>query len=184
MGHACVAYDYDEATNEVYFHAGWHTGSTRRTLSNMGYDTYRGYLVIRFNIDHKHSNNYTVVQGDGTYKYYCYCSDKVVTYKHDKCNYTLNYKTVSDKQHFVSCVCEDSITENHSYTWTYGKSDQFSHAAYCRCGAQAIYPQKHTWIDGFTINGVDYMRCKYCSFSKPKGSLLLDLIDESLPSVL
>lgn len=163
--HACIAYAYDEATDEVYFHNGWHGWDTHCTLSYMQYDTYTKYLVVRFNIEHSHSNNYAVEQADGTYKYYCYCDEEIITYKHDECKYTYKY-TANDGTHTAYCTCGNSIVQNHSYTYRYDRFNELQHIAYCACGRSVA--QNHTWtLSGNGSALKKLLVCTGCKLSKP-----------------
>lgn len=165
LGHFCIAYDYDEATDKVYFHSGWHDRNTRRDLSTFVYDTYYGYLVVRFNMEHSHSNNYAVKQADGTYKYYCYCDEEIITYKHDECKYTYKY-TANDGTHIAYCTCGNSIVQNHSYTHRYDRFNELQHIAYCACGKSVA--QSHTWtLSGNGSALKKLLVCTGCKLSKP-----------------
>lgn len=164
LGHACVAYDYDKAADDVYFHLGWHNAGTRSSLLNL-YDTYCGYLVVRFNIEHSHSNNYAVEQADGTYKYYCYCDEEIITYKHEECKYTYKY-TANDGTHIAYCTCGNSIVENHTYTYRYDRFNELQHIAYCACGKSVA--QNHTWtLSGNGSALKKLLVCTGCKLSKP-----------------
>lgn len=72
--HEAIAYDYDEETDEIYFHMGW-------THSNAVCNEHRSYselqiksaYTLTFNTDHNHSGNYQFVDENGDLRDYCIC---------------------------------------------------------------------------------------------------------------
>lgn len=71
-GHAVVAYDYDEDTDNIYCHFGWDKDSTHVTIESMGYTSYANLTAIKFNGKHTHSDNYKYTSGS-TVKNHCPC---------------------------------------------------------------------------------------------------------------
>ena len=61
--HAFVAYDYDEASDEIYVHTGWrresdNTALTHVSLKSLGYLTILDATGVNFKGEHNHSDNY------------------------------------------------------------------------------------------------------------------------------
>ncbi len=56
--HAVVAYDYNEAKDELYCHFGWGPNTTHVTIESLGYTSYNNVFGFNFKNGHNHSNNY------------------------------------------------------------------------------------------------------------------------------
>lgn len=115
-GHAVVAYDYDEKSNELYCHIGWNASTTHVTIESQLYENYDSALVIDFNIPHSHSNNYVVktnVNGVDVKQYYCYDDCEIHTFSNTSEHHYHNYARYSKTMHKVKCVCGDYILSPH-----------------------------------------------------------------------
>ena len=62
-GHAMVAYDYDEANDEIYVHAGWDSNYRHVSLSSLGITDYWDAMAIIPQSTHNHTNNYFYENG-------------------------------------------------------------------------------------------------------------------------
>lgn len=137
-GHAVICYDYDD-TN-IYCNMGW-SGSTSYAhyAVESRYDTYRNAMVVIFDLDHYHSNNYEVIQSGGTTTY-CYCNCDILTYKE----------------------------VGHSYTDHYvDNGDNFYHRSYCRCNRYIL--EKHSWADDIILVSLPNsykLNCDQCGAMK------------------
>lgn len=170
--HACVAYAYDNTTDEIIFHSGWHGYSTRQTMSQMGYSTYKSAMTFFPHVEHVHSNNYAVKRQDNPneYDYYCSCSDKIITYKHDACDFT-DSETVTADGHTGYCICGKSQTAPHTYDSSYKNTrNEKTHTAYCSCGRSKT--ESHLWkpFSSTLFPAGEYVQCRYCSFIKKAGN--------------
>ena len=56
--HAVIAYDYDEATDNIYCHFGWGANTTHVTFESMGYTKCYYLFALNFKNNHNHSNNF------------------------------------------------------------------------------------------------------------------------------
>lgn len=74
-GHAVIAYEYDEDSNNIYCNFGWGPNATHVTIEQMGYSEYANLVAFNFKDDHHdhHSNNYTYVNEDGENDTLCSC---------------------------------------------------------------------------------------------------------------
>lgn len=73
-GHAMIAYDYDEASDEIYVHAGWGSSSTHVTLEAINYDDFWDALTIIPHSSHSHSNNYKYSNEYEELETHCACN--------------------------------------------------------------------------------------------------------------
>lgn len=172
--HVCIAYAYDESADEILFHKGWNGYSTRMTLSAMGYDTFFSAFTFFPHLDHVHSDNYAVARdrtaATKVYDYYCSCSDEIVTYKHDSCDFTDSYEITSGG-HVGYCICGNTQTSPHSYDSSYKNTrNTKTHTAYCSCGKSIT--QSHSWtpFSNPLFPAGEYVKCRYCSFIKMVGN--------------
>lgn len=74
-GHAVVAYDYDEKTDNIYCNFGWGPNTSHVTIEQMGYSGYFNLVAFNFKDDHleHHSNNYTYINEYGENDALCSC---------------------------------------------------------------------------------------------------------------
>lgn len=73
-GHAVVAYDYDEKTDNIYCNFGWGPNTTHVTIEQMGYSQYANLVAFNFKTNHiNHSNNYTYINNYGENATLCSC---------------------------------------------------------------------------------------------------------------
>lgn len=73
-GHAVVAYDYDEKTDNIYCNFGWGPNSTHVTIEQMGYSQYANLVAFNFKNNHtNHSNNYRYINEFGENVTLCSC---------------------------------------------------------------------------------------------------------------
>lgn len=75
-GHAMIAYDYDEETDEIFVHPGWRILSdyTHLTLSSTGYTDLWDATAIVPQKKHVHTNNFKYSDGYEMTTTYCSCS--------------------------------------------------------------------------------------------------------------
>ena len=161
-GHAVVAYDYDPTTGEIYCHWGLGADQTHINPEDEGFTIFRNAMVIDFNLDHAHSNNYgvtTITNNIPSTEYYCYDDCRILTYK-DLHSYVNHYEPYISTQHKAYCECGEYITQDHNYFYTditdthhtatcvcglteepeehyyhhYARNDTLKHHVYCECG--------------------------------------------------
>lgn len=165
-GHATVAYAYDSA-GTIYLHSGWHGWGTRQTVSSLSFKKiYRAAAIEFYLPEHIHSDNYEVTKGGETNNY-CYCSDDILTYKHDTHNYVYDHLKIDGNNHYAYCTCGDRIIEGHNYNARYEKtSSDTTHIAYCKCGESAT--KNHVWTaySPFSVGAVTFVQCRHCKFTK------------------
>lgn len=147
--HAVVAYDYDEASDELYCHFGYGTSKTYRTIESENFYIYKTALTIDFNISHAHSNNYgitTVVNDVPTTSYYCFKSHAITLINHEynhsyfpasAIGHTAYFECGSSKlllHNMISNVCSDcGYTHSHTYS-THTYYNDTHHKSICSCG--------------------------------------------------
>lgn len=113
VSHAVVAYDYDEDEDKLYCHMGLEDNNTHMTPEFLNYTRYNNAFVLKFSIDHSHSNNYSITT-NGITNYYCYHScmlDTKAGVNHH--GYDNKYEYYSKSKHIAYCECGLSKTENH-----------------------------------------------------------------------
>ncbi len=171
-GHAFIAYDYNDETDELYCHLGGKNGLYHVALSTTGYIVLGGAITIEFNNEHSHSNNYVSSDGDS----YCSCyfpchpehectyemyneSQHIYTCGHvanenNKSVHQLEYIDVfgNDTSHIVRCAqCNYSYTATHNYSCEY--VDVNTHTGVCvDCGYEATLSHtydKYKSVDAF-----------------------------------
>lgn len=154
IGHAVIAYDYDETTDKIYCHMGYGADMTHVTPESQGFVQYVSALVLNINTDHTHTNNYGVTtETDNQQKvnYYCYDYEHIETYG-DFHTYNYTYLPNNAYSHFACCECGEYILEDHlnlapsydcvlcgdEHTHTYGRSYEWVsdkiHTTTCVCG--------------------------------------------------
>ena len=77
-GHAMVAYDYDENSDEIYFHAGWESNSRHYSEEQLEVIEYWDALSIISNTSHVHTSNY-IYQDVDAITDYCPCISVIPT---------------------------------------------------------------------------------------------------------
>ena len=116
--HACIAYDYDAATDGVFIHFGdfectYHYDAE---LADTAY--FMSAATLNFHsLPHFHSDNYKVVNEDNTITSYCGC-------KLDVHNHVYNYTSTGVSYHRITCFCGENYLARHSLTGT-------GHLRYC-----------------------------------------------------
>ena len=111
-GHVVIAYEYDENMDEIYTHMGWGSNKTRVTIESKGYNVYKTALILDFESNHSHSNNYGVYTLNGdtpTTTYYCHCSPSIHTHH----QYDFRYSLINNEDHKAFCSCGDYIINSH-----------------------------------------------------------------------
>ena len=166
-GHAVVAYAYD-SSGEIYFHTGWHGYGTRQTVTSISYKKIYRAAAVEFYIkadEHKHTDNYEIT-GVEESRYYCYCSDEIVTYKHAEHNYTCKYVNIDADTHKAYCICEDYKIQNHAYNERCKSVSAEKHYAYCKCGVGGEF--EHLWkiYSDPSLSPGRYVKCRNCGFIK------------------
>lgn len=134
--HSVVAYDYDEATDEIYFHTGWgceNDPNYHRKLSDINYTHWREAISLEINTPHVCDNNY-VYNGVG----YCYHDEEINTYNHTHVFSEYIDYTVVDGTTYHTVQCNGCIEKRTNVT-----THHFSNCAYysttlhkstCICG--------------------------------------------------
>ena len=136
IAHSVVAYDYDEATDEIYFHTGWgceNDPNYHRKLSDINYTHWREAISLEINTPHVCDNNY-VYNGVG----YCYHDEEINTYNHTHVFSEYIDYTVVDGTTYHTVQCNGciekrtNVTTHHFSNCTYYSSTL--HKATCICG--------------------------------------------------
>ena len=111
LGHAFVAYDYDEVNDELYGHFGVIQPKEHIKISSSDYDLYWDATVLNVNMPHSCSDNY---------KYSS--NNNLPSVTHCPCEFDFH-----PSRHVH--------TYNHRYVWY----DAYKHKAYCECGAMKMF---------------------------------------------
>lgn len=158
--HAFIAYHLEN--DDLYGNMGW-TNSSKYSFYKISnkFNRYHSAMVLKFNFNHSHNNNYVVKNQDGT-KTYCYCSHDTVTYKKTYHNFDFRYEKVDNNNHIAYCSCYDARTELHNYS-EYKSKSQALHMHSCACKASKI--EQHIWT-AYNIAGDfnQYVQCIYCFY--------------------
>ncbi len=168
--HACVAYDYNENTGDIYCHMGWGASTTHVTIESQGYYNYDLALIIDFNLPHKHSDNYAVVSENNplTVKTYCPCSEEISVYT----PHSFKCENTDTKFHTYTCECGVVKQANHKYNSGYGLISgilgDIKHNAFCECGAKIVFPHSYSDILG-------YKYCTKCGWTKKDQVTIIGL---------
>ena len=158
-GHVIVAYDYDEITDKLYCHYGWHNFTTYSTPESQGYTIYKTALTINFTVEHEHSNNYGVTNNDSV-TYYCYDDPHIVTYREHTHNYVNHYCTI--------CNAYTTSHDYNTYTWV---NDRM-HTMTCSCGL--ITNSAHVVSSSSSIPWKEYSRCLQCGGRAKVGYIYIN----------
>ena len=181
-GHAVIAYDYDEISDNLYCHMGWGANKTHVTIESENFYSYTAALSVNFNLLHSHSNNYGIIEiinnVPNTY-FYCCNDSNIILYNH---SHSYNFKIMKNDEnsHIRCCSCGENFTENHtfidnvcsicshvhvhSYT-KYGKYSLTQHKKICS-GCDDYILQYHI------INGQGSGKCILCGFpASSSGSI-------------
>ena len=180
-GHAVIAYDYDEVSDELYCHMGWGANKTHVTIESEDFNIYRAALSVNFSLLHSHSNNYgitEIINNVPNTQFYC-CNDlNIILYNH---SHSYNFKIVdyNEFSHLRCCSCGEYFVESHtfvddvcsfcshihehSYT-TYGKYSNRQHKAICTCGDYIL--QYHI------VAGQGMGTCVICGFPASSGGAI------------
>lgn len=112
-GHVVIAYDYDNANDILYCHTGWVNTFPNYNYYDVDYlfGPYKGALVIGFNLNHSHSNNYKVNN-----KAYCFNDCNIYTYDGTNKEHHYNkYEQYSATKHKYICINNDGyILRGHA----------------------------------------------------------------------
>lgn len=169
--HSCVAYGYDD--EGIYVNMGWVSewkNTHYKISSNSYFDRIDDALILSFDMEHKHSNNYLVGE-----KAYCYCSDEITIYH----NHSYDLEEYNSDYHLLKCQCGLSKPENHSYN--YVKMNTKLHKSVCECGYTTA--EEHTWTisspnilalsvpsrhedccDALYLPPARYVKCIFCGY--------------------
>lgn len=177
-GHVCVAYDYDGTSDTIYCHMGWGASTTHVSVESQGYNYYDSAMIIDFNLEHKHSDNYEVLTFDGSIntKKYCPCSSEITVYN----PHSFSYENTDENYHTYTCDCGLTKTEKHSYTLysvLSGMIGSLKHNVECVCGTSK--KQMHTLVTQ-KIGSESYTYCTKCFWSridKENGAFNYNIID-------
>lgn len=165
-GHACIAYDYDSTSDEIYCHMGWGASTTHVTIESQEFQYYRSAMIIDFNMPHTHSNNY-IING----KEYCYCTDEVEIYH----NHKYSYENTDISFHTKTCECGLTKTEYHShrnyspFVILNGKASPVFHKANCVCGH---FKRENHSLTTIKYGVEDYTFCTKCYWSEMKEVII------------
>lgn len=115
VGHAIVAYDYDEDTDTLYGHFGWNSLYNHTNVLGRAnvYDFQHivGYIVASpYESDHIHSDNYELPSGQKL------CSCQLSSHEH-----RYRYEKSTASQHRRYCYCGYSSYEAHVFSGSSGR---------------------------------------------------------------
>lgn len=103
--HAIIVYGYDSDSSSFIANMGWGYGNSRTYLSsNSFYSLFKTAMVVNFNLNHSHSNNYVFrcpSNNNSDNFYVCHCGYSTHTQHH----YTCFYTAVSSVKHRGRCCC-------------------------------------------------------------------------------
>ena len=164
-GHAVIAYDYDEITDEIYCHFGWGGDKTHITPESEGLNLYKAAFTIDFNYSHSHTDNYAVINysptGEETINNYCYNSGDIITYSHIHI-FEDKYDSYDSEHHIVFCECDEYDIEEHNLCYSY--LDNNAHIVSCeRCDYEGVASHAGSSV---TIDGNYHTStCFYCEYT-------------------
>lgn len=145
-GHVVIAYEYDEDNDKIYANFGWNAKYTHINPEEEGFTTYKSALAINWDIEHEHTNNYSVTTlnyGNVNTNYYCYLDKDIYNFEHNHA-YDFEYEDYSDDCHKSFCHCgEYIVTESHTYETN---DDNIC----TKCGHLVHvhdYASSHTWLN-------------------------------------
>ena len=204
IGHAVVAYDYDPTTEEIYCHWGLGADQTHINPEDEGFTIFRNAMIIDFNSEHSHSDNYgvtTITNNIPATEYYCYDDCRILTYKALH-SYTDHYDPYSTTEHKTYCECGEYIIQDHNYV-DYEKTSDTCHTEICVCGYESenqehfAYRYSYTVMDNDNhkvycacghlireeyhscVTVLDTTRCTLCGYvRKPGGNVIMGKKDE------
>lgn len=116
--HACIAYDYDAATDRVFLHGGDYdcTYHFDAELADSAYFMSAATLNLH-GVAHSHSDNYKLINDDESTTSYCGC-------QLDIHNHVYQYTSTGVSYHRITCFCGENYLARHSLTGT-------GHLRYC-----------------------------------------------------
>ena len=179
-GHAVVAYDYDPETYEIYCHWGFGADQTHINPEDEDFTIFNNAMIIDFNLEHSHSDNYgvtTITNDIQTTEYYCYDDCRILTYQNLH-SYDSHCDPYTATQHKAYCECGEYILSEHGfnassyscllcwaphthdYTDRYVNATKTMHRSYCICGANCLEP--HVVESGSYTSGNKYALCIVC----------------------
>ena len=121
-----------------------------------------------------------------------YGGDAVTVKYYHRHDYSYSYTYASDSQHFINCICGESITESHnfvvqktgytadlhtvkcsecgaiesvSHSYKYQKKNALAHTLSCACGKSMV--EAHSWKFYSNIpetGDLKTVQCRYCNF--------------------
>ena len=153
-GHVVIAYDYDEYEDKIYTHMGWGSNKTHVTIESQNFDVYKTALIVDFNLNHSHSNNYgvyTLLNDTPVTTYYCYCSSSIHTHH----QYDYSYSIINNENHLAYCRCGDRLVKMHKkhLNGTYQYCDECNWSI---CNHSSSFFIQYNKM-------YHYKDCKYCS---------------------
>jgi len=176
--HSVVAYYYD--LNGIHANFGWEVTDTDKIIGPEYQITEAGIIDFS-NLNTVHSDNYIVNNNT-----YCGCGHTHA--------YELNYTSVNNSLHSISCSCGDTITESHNSTAVY--ENERLHTVSCsECDYSATRPHTfyitdltyciecHAYITAPGIGGIVHpgwvaqMVTANGSYILPNGCIVLVLED-------
>lgn len=107
LGHAVIAYEYNENTDEIYFHSGLSDYGTRCTLESIGFCEYWDAISININTEHICGENH-LYSG----KSYCIC-ELDGTHKNHLHNIFIDFFPLNYNEHSSKCICNFLKTDIH-----------------------------------------------------------------------
>ena len=126
-GHAFIAYDYDENSNEIYVHTGWkresdNTALTHVSLNDLGYDDLWDATAIEPKNDYAYPQNYSSSSGE------TYCSSNYI-FPRDIELIAGNYRDMQPQFEWKSLYSEKWVKNNNPY-FNFSILDNNSHSLF------------------------------------------------------
>ncbi len=118
-GHAVIAYDYDEESDEIYVHAGWLGNYTHVTLREIGYNQYHNAIAIVFKdtVNHSCSNNFKYSNQYETVETHCVCDLSI-----HPTRYNITYANLAFQGQTAAIFVNNMYAANppSNYAWVSG----------------------------------------------------------------
>ena len=163
IGHAVIAYDYDESTDAIYCHMGYGADMTHVTPESQGFVQYVSALVLNIDTDHTHTNNYGVmaeIDNQQIVNYYCYDYEHINTYG-DFHTYNYSHLPNNAYKHFAFCECGEYILEDHRHV-----APSYD-CVFCGAEHEHTYDMSHEWVS----DKIHTATC-VCGESKSEGHVV------------
>ncbi len=136
-GHAVVAYDYNESTDEIYCHFGWESNATHVTIEQMNCRGYNHITAVKFLNAHSHSDNFDF-RRNGEVIHHCPC-ELFVPYDIQEQNYYVDVMPTFK----WNCLCNEKWFKDKD---AYLRFEILDH------NMQALYTSSRLYGKSFTLN--------------------------------